>query len=149
MPARQGGVDGTPKRFPACRALKLRQLAEFSQRPLDRPNMARSREKVLHGVVDFRHAWVIAPASEKGRASKQRDGGGELRLLAAEISGCSDQRRWVCALRGGTLDSDVEEPGILPSRKPFTLVAAGFDQIQEHPAVVPVRVCANQRAVDR
>ena len=98
------------KRFPACRALPLRQLAEFSQRPLDRPNLARSREKVLHGVVDFRHAWVITPAIEKARESKQRDGGGEFRLLAAEISGCSDQRRWVCALRGGTFDSDVEKP---------------------------------------
>ena len=126
MPARQGGVDGTLKRFPACRALPLRQLAEFSQRPLDRPNLARSREKVLHGVVDFRHVWVIAPASEKGRESKQRDGGGEFRLLAAEISGCSDQRRWVCALRGGTLDSDVEKPGtfsrpqtICPCRRGF------------------------------
>jgi len=30
------------KRFPACRALPLRQLAEFSQRPFDRPNLARS-----------------------------------------------------------------------------------------------------------
>jgi hypothetical protein len=149
MPARQGGLDGTLKRFPACRALPLRQLAEFSQRPLDRPNLARSREKVLHGVVDFRHAWVIAPASEKGRESKQRDGGGEFRLLAAEISGCSDQRRWVCALRGGTLDSDVEKPVLFRGRKPFALVAAGFDQIQEYSAVVPVRVCANQRAKDR
>src|SRR5277367_6906416 len=107
MPARQGGVNGTLKRFPARRALPLRQLVEFLQRPLDRPNLARSGEKVLHGVVDFRHAWVIAPASEKGRESKQRDGGGEFRLLAAEISGCSDQRRWVSALRGGALDSDV------------------------------------------
>ena len=108
MPARQRGLDGMLKRFPARRALPLRQLAEFSQRPLDLPNLARSGEKVLHGVVDFRHAWVKTPASEKARESKQRDGGGELRLLAAEISGCSDQRRWVCALRGSTLDSDVE-----------------------------------------
>ena len=74
---------------------------------------------MLHGVVDFRHAWVIAPASEKGRESKQRDGGGEFRLLAAEIAGCSHQRRWVCALRGGTLDSDVEKPGV--SSRPQTI----------------------------
>ena len=104
---------------------------------------------MLHGVVDFRDARVIAPASEKARESKQRDGGGEFRLLAAEIAGCSHQRRWVCAVRGGTFDSDVEESGIFRRRKPFALVAAGFDQIQEHPAAVPVRVCANQRAVDR
>ena len=30
---RQRGLDGMLKRFPACRALPLRQLAEFSQRP--------------------------------------------------------------------------------------------------------------------
>src|SRR5271166_842441 len=108
------------KRFPAYRALPLCQLAEFLQRPFDRPNLARSRKKVLHGVVDFRDAWVIAPASEKARESKQRDGGGKFRLLAAEISGCSDQRRWVCALRGGTLDSDVEKAGIFRGRKPLS-----------------------------
>src|SRR5208283_4812927 len=119
------------KRFPACRALPLCQLAEFSQRPFDRPNLALSREKVLHGVVDFRHAWVIAAASEKARESKQRDGGGEFRLLVAEISGGSHQRRWVCALRCRALDSDVEEPELFRGRKPFALVAAGFDQIQE------------------
>jgi hypothetical protein len=40
---------------------------------------------MLNGVVDFRHTRVIAPASEQARESKQRDGGGEFRLLAAEI----------------------------------------------------------------
>ena len=75
-PARQRDLDGMLKWFPACRALPLCQLAKFSKRPFDRPNLARSREKVLHGAVDFRHAWVIAPASEKARESKQRDGGG-------------------------------------------------------------------------
>jgi hypothetical protein len=77
MPPRQGGLDGMLKRFPARRALPLRQLAEFSQRPLDLSNLARSREKVLHGVVDFRHAWVIAPASGAGlflMVEKERDG---------------------------------------------------------------------------
>jgi hypothetical protein len=52
MPERQRGLDGMLQRFPARRALSLRQLAEFSQRPLDLPNLARSGEKVLHGVVD-------------------------------------------------------------------------------------------------
>ena len=33
-------------------------------------------------------------------------------------------------------------------RKPFALVTTRFDQIQEHPAAVPIRICANQRAVD-
>jgi hypothetical protein len=80
--------------------------------------------------VDFRHTRVIAPASEQARESKQRDGGGEFRLLAAEIPGCSHQRRRVCAVHGGTLDSDVEKPEIFRGRKPFALVAAGFDQIQ-------------------
>ena len=137
------------KRFPAWRASPLPQLVEFSQGPFDRSDLARSREKMLHGVVDFRDARIIAPTSEKARESKPRGGRGEFRLLAAEISGCSDQRRGVCAVRGGTLDSDVEEPGIFRGRKSFALVAASLDQIQEHPAVVPVRVCANQRAVDR
>ena len=40
MPARQRGLDGMLKPFPACRALPLRQLAEFSQRPFDRPDLA-------------------------------------------------------------------------------------------------------------
>jgi hypothetical protein len=73
------------KRFPACRALPLRQLAEFSQRPFDRPNLARSGEKVLHGVVDFRDARVIAPARDKARESKQRDGGGEFRRMSRAL----------------------------------------------------------------
>ena len=38
-------------------------------------------------------------ASEQARESEQRDGGGEFRLLAAEITGCPHQRRRVCAMR--------------------------------------------------
>jgi hypothetical protein len=43
---------------------------------------------------------------------------------------------------------DVEKPGIFCGRKPFALVTTGFDQIQEHPAAVPIRICAKQGAVD-
>src|ERR1700739_691562 len=124
MPARQRGLDGMLKRFPAWRASPLAQLAEFSQGPFDRSDLVRSRDKILHGVLDFRHARFIAPASEHARESKQRDGGGEFRLLAAEIPGRSHERRWVCAVRGGTLDSDVEKPRIFRGRKLFALVAA-------------------------
>src|ERR1700731_4924764 len=45
-------------------------------------------------------------------------------------------------------DSDVEKPGIFCGRKPFALVTRGFDQILEHPAAVPIRICGTQRAVD-
>jgi hypothetical protein len=88
MPARQRGLDGMLKRFPAWRTSPLPQLAEFSQGPFDRSDLARSRKKMLHGVVDFRQARVITPASEQARESEQRDGGGEFRLLAAEVPGC-------------------------------------------------------------
>jgi hypothetical protein len=53
------------KRFPASRTSPLLQLAEFSQGPFDRSDLARSHEKVLHGVVDFRQARVIAPTIEQ------------------------------------------------------------------------------------
>ena len=52
-----------------------------------------------------------------------------------------------CAAAHSTAMS--KNPEIFRGRKPFALVAAGFDQIQEHSAVVPVRICANQRAEDR
>jgi hypothetical protein len=70
MRSRQRGFDGMLKWFPACRALPSCQLAEFSQRPIDRVNLARSGQKMFHGVVDFRHAQVITAASEKARKSK-------------------------------------------------------------------------------
>lgn len=92
MPARQRGLDGMLKRFPAWRASPLPQLGEFLQGPFDRSDLARSREKMLHGVFDFRHARVIAATIEQARESEQRDGGGEFRLLAAEILGCPHKR---------------------------------------------------------
>lgn len=55
MPARQGGLNGTLKRFPACRALPLRRLAEFSQRPLDRPYF------ILHKIKEVDEFFASAP----------------------------------------------------------------------------------------
>src|ERR1700730_5724431 len=41
-----------------------------------------------------------------------------------------------------------KNPESFAARKPFALVTTGFDQIQEHPAAVPIELDGKQRAVD-
>lgn len=86
---------------------------------------------MFHGLMSFRHRRVIAAAREQMRDSEKRNGGGEPRLLGAEISCRACQRQWIRAMDRSALDCDVEKACIFCRCKPLALSAASLDQIQD------------------
>ena len=113
-----------------CLPLACRVLAT----PTRLPNLARSREKVLHGVVGFRHRWVpMAPASEKAReAQAARCGGGRRgRVTSSSGSLCTQKSQAARTSVDGSAPGAAahstamsKNPESFPTRKPFALVAA-------------------------